>query len=66
MNNICNQSFAHFVDQGLGFDTRWTISDFLMKNERNLILVKNPARRRRRRRHTCKTAMRLEISSSAT
>jgi hypothetical protein len=39
-----------------------------MKNERNLILVKNPARRRRRRRsrHTCKTAMRLEISSSAT
>jgi hypothetical protein len=38
-----------------------------MKNERNLILMKNPAkRRRRRRRHTCKTAMRLEISSSAT
>jgi hypothetical protein len=35
-----------------------------MKNERNLILIKNPARRRRR--HTCKTAMRLEISSSAT
>ncbi len=28
MNNICNQSFAHFVDQGLSFDTRWTISDF--------------------------------------